>query len=516
MSNQLIAMNKIKMILQWYTEGVGKKTISRKACVNRNTVKSYIRQFIAMDKSLEEILTLSDSELEKLFLAKENKEPDKRYAALLAYFPEVDKALKKKGNTRHKLWEVYFRMHPDGFKLTQFNTHYRLWSKRSNATMHLDHKAGDKMYVDYAGEKLQIVDADSGEITRVEVFVAILGASQLTYVEATMTQRKEDFIGACENALHYFQGVPQAIVTDNLKSAVIKSDRYEPTLNESFRDFVGHYKMAALPAGPYKPRHKALVEGAVKIIYTTIYTVIREKVFTSLDSLNRAIRELLEIHNNRPLRGRPYSRRQMFEEIERPTLQPLSFYRYELKNKRAATVSKSNYVCLGEDKHYYSVPYHYIGKKVSILYSQSQVDIYYRNEHIASHKRNRRPFMFTTVTDHLASRHKYQTDWTPDKFIERAKTIGEHTEAYIKETLTRRQHPEQAYKTCHGILNYAAKVGNERLNAACFRASFYEDYSYKTIVAILEKHLDRVPLDYDTDKASMPVHGNIRGNAYYA
>jgi len=175
----------------------------------------------------------------------------------------------------------------------------------------------------------------------VEVFVAILGASQLTYVEATMTQRKEDFIGACENALYYFGGAPQAIVPDNLKSAVIKGDKYEPTLNESFRDFVEHYKMTALPAGPYKPRHKALVEGAVKIIYQVIYTIIRETEFFSIEALNNAIWVLLDIYNNNPLRGRPYSRRQMFEEIERSMLQPLSAYRYELKNKRIATVSKT-------------------------------------------------------------------------------------------------------------------------------------------------------------------------------
>jgi len=509
-------MNKVKQILQWYTEGVPKLQISLKAGVSRNSVKSYIRQFIAMDKSLEEILCLKDSELEQLFLSKPVKEPEHRLKELISYFPEVDKALKKKGNTLHKLWKDYLKINPDGFKHTQFNEHYRQWSKRTNATMHIDHKAGDKMYVDFAGEKMQITDPDTGQVTKVEVFVAILGASQLTYVEATMTQRKEDFIGACENALHYFGGVPQAIVPDNLKSAVVKSDKYEPTLNESFRDFVEHYKMTALPAGPYKPRHKALVEGAVKIIYQVIYTSIRENEFFTLEALNNAILILLDIHNNNPLRGRPYSRRQMFEEIERSILQPLALYRYELKNKRIVTVSKNNYVCLGEDKHYYSVPYHYIGKKVSILYSQTQVDIYYRYEHIATHKRNRRPFMFTTVEDHLATKHKFQSDWTPEKFLERARGIGEQTEKYITEILLRRQHPEQAYKTCQGILNYAAKVGNERLNAACLRANFYEDYSYKTILAILDKHLDSVPIDPDNDRASMPSHGNIRGNTYYA
>jgi len=438
-----------------YTEGVPKQTISRKTGVARNSVKSYIRQFIAMNKSLEEILILKEGELEKLFLAKQVKEPNDRLNGLLSYFPEVDKANKKKGNTLYRLWKEYLKKYPDGFKHTQFHSHYKQWTKRTNATMHVDHKAGDKMYVDYAGEKLQIVYPDSGEVIKVEVFVAILGASQLTYVEATMTQRKEDFIGACENALHYFGGAPQAIVPDNLKSAVIKSNKYEPTLNESFRDFVEHYKMAALPAGPYKPRHKALVEGAIKIIYQVIYTVIREKEFTSLEAMNTAIGELLVIHNNNLLKGRPYSRRQMFEEIERPTLQPLSVYRYELKNKRVATVSKNNHVCLGEDKHYYSVPYHYIGKKVNILYSQSQVDIYYRYEHIASHKRNRRPFMYTTVDDHLATKHKFQSDWTPEKFIERAKAIGESTEKYITQILSLKQHPEQTYKTCQGILNYA-------------------------------------------------------------
>jgi transposase len=516
MSNQLIAMNKIKQILQGYTEGVSKSEMSRKTNVTRNTVKKYIREFIAMDKTLEEILSLSDAELEKLFQVKQQPDPDQRHKDLFTFFPEVDKALKKKGNTRYKLWQQYIQRHPDGLKITQFCDLYRRWSKRTNATMHIDHKAGDKMYVDYAGEKLQITDPETGEIYNVEVFVAILGASQLTYVEATMTQRKEDFIGACENALYYYGGAPQAIVPDNLKSAVTKSSKYEPTLNESFRDFVEHYKMTALPAGPYKPRHKALVEGAVKIIYQVIYTIIRETEFFSIEALNNAIWVLLDIHNNNPLRGRPYSRRQMFEEIERSTLQPLSLYRYELKSKRVATVSKTNYVCLNEDKHYYSVPYHYIGKKVTILYSQTHVDIYCRYEHIANHKRSRRAYGFTTVEDHLASKHKYQTDWTPEKFLERANAIGEETGKYITGILNRRQHPEQAYKTCQGILNYVSKVGAERLNAACRRANFYEDYSYKTIVAILDKRLDFVPLDPDNDQPPMPNHVNIRGNIYYA
>lgn len=516
MSNNLTIMSKVKQILQLYTRGVNKTMIVRHTGVSRNTVKRFIRDFIAMNTDIEVILEMPDRDLELLFKAQPTYEQDPRYKVLVEFFPQVDKALKQKGNTRLKLWQQYFEVHPDGYKRSQFNEYYRQWSRRSNSTMHIDHKAGDKMYVDYAGETLQIVDPVTGEATPVQVFVAILGASQLTYVEASMSQCKEDFIQACENSLHYYEGVPQAIVTDNLKSAVIKSDKYEPTLNEAFRDFVEHYRMVAMPAGPYKPRHKALVEGAVKIIYRVIYAELRKQVYSSLESLNAAIRELLEVHNNNLLQGRPYSRRQLFEETERSVMHPLPRYRYELKRKRMATVSKTNYVCLSEDKHYYSVPYRYIGKKVTILYSQTQVDVYYRYDHIATHGRDRRPYVFTTVIDHLASRHHYQADWNPERFIERARAIGSNTERYIIEILNRRPYPEQAYKTCQGIINYASKVGPARLNAACARASFYGDYSYKTIVAILEKRLDQLPMDTEQVHTVMPLHKNIRGEDYYA
>lgn len=518
MSNKPTPMNKVKQILQLYAEGVNKMEIARCTGLPRNTVKSYIRQFIAMDKTLEEISSMANSDLEITFKLLKQREPNQRMVDLYAYFPEVEKALKKKGNTQLKLWNDYLQKHPDGVKHSQFGEHYRRWSKRNDVTMHIVHKAGDKMYVDYAGEKLAFIDPQTGEVKKVEVFVAILGASQLTYVEASMSQKKEDFIHSCENALYYYKGAPLAIVTDNLKSAVVKSNKYEPTLNETFRDFVEHYHMTALPAGPYKPRHKALVEGAVKIIYRTIYTKVREKEYNSLKQLNEAIWMALEQHNNNLLKGRPYSRRQLFEETEAHTLQPLVLFRYEFKNKSIATVGKNNYVCLGEDKHYYSVPYEFIGKKVSVLYSLAQVDIYYRYERIASHKRDYRHYEHTTLDDHLASKHKFLTDWTPEKFLQRALEVGIETQQYILAVLNRRQHPEQSYRTCQGILNYAHKVGNQRLNAACRRAGFYGEYSYKTVVTILEKGLDKEPFDLDPeqDQSPMPEHGNIRGKKYYA
>lgn len=315
--------------------------------------------------------------------------------------------------------------------------------------MHLDHKAGDKLYIDFAGKKLQLLDKDSGEMTAVEVFVAVLGASQLTYVEAVMSQQKEDLIKACENALHYFGGVPSAIVPDNLKAAVLRSNRYEPTLNEAFADFADHYQTAVLPARAYRPRDKALVEGAIKIIYARIYAPLGKHTYHSLEELNTAIRKELEGHNNQPLKGRHYSRRLQFEEIERGTLAPLPVCRYELKKQHYATVMKNGHVCLGADRHYYSVPYRLIGRKVKMLYSGNRVEIFYHYERIALHKRDKAPYGYTTDKNHLASTHRFMTEWTPERFLQWAGSIHEDVRLYILRILERKQHLEQAYRSCH-------------------------------------------------------------------
>jgi transposase len=512
-------MSKVRNIIRLYTEGVSKQSIGDRTGLPRNSVKKYIRLFLASDKSPEELELMSDTELEQFFMdmvPRHYVEDDPRYIAAVAFFPGMEKALKHRENTKEKQWQQYIALNPDGYRVSQFKGYYIKWLKVRNPVMHMEHKAGEKMYVDYAGQKLHIIDPESGQKVPVEVFVAILGASQLTYVEASYSQKKEDFIGSCENALHYFGGVPNAIVTDNLKSAVIKGNRYEPTLNEAFRDFVSHYTMSALPAAPYKPKYKALVEGAVKIIYRTIYGTVKERVYSSLELINKAIGEALEQHNNRLLQNRPFSRRQLFEETERQTLRPLASHRYELKHRMIVTVMKNNYVNLTEDKHYYSVPYHFIGKKVTLLYSQSVVEVYHRYERIAIHNRSRQPYMYTTVNEHLASKHRYMSDWNPNTFIERAEEVGPETKQYIIELLNTRQHPEQTYRSCQGVLSFAARVGKERLNNACRRALQYGDYGYQTIKAILERGLDG-----NTDEAEpgsnqpLPPHDNIRGKNYY-
>jgi transposase len=379
--------------------------------------------------------------------------------------------------------------------------------------MRIEHKAGDKMFVDYAGEKLQIVDQITGEIKQVEVFVSVLGASQLTYVEATESQKKEDFIAACENALHYYGGSPLAIVPDNLKSAVIKSNRYEPKLNENFELFAQHYSMAILPARVYKPKDKSLVEGAVKIAYNRIYTGLHERHFFSLEELNQAIMELLDKHNNQLFQGRNYSRRQQFEEMEKNTLQPLPQLRFEQRKQNTVTVMKNGHVCLSSDKHYYSVPFTYLGKKVKILYSNRSVEVYYRYELIAKHDRVKSPHNYTTLPEHLATQHQYVADWNPERFLNEANALHPDIGKYIQQVLLRKPHPEQAYKSCQGILSFAKRIGTERLRKACNRAMDYNLYHYKIIEGILQKGLDKY--DEEPTPAHMPAHENIRGSEYY-
>ncbi|WP_289011860.1 MULTISPECIES: IS21 family transposase [Bacteroidota] len=508
-------MSKIRQILRMYSQGRSKLSIAAQTGVSRNTAKKYMAAFEASGLTFEQVNSLNDKELDDFFGTVKQMPPQDRLMHLQRCFPRIDKELKKPGETRYSLWESYKKEFPDGFSYTQFCFHLAQWKSRVNPVMHQDHKAGDKLYIDFAGVKQSFINRETGEMTEVEVFIAILGASQLTYVEAVLSQSKEDLILACENAFHYIGGVPAAVVPDNLKAAVTKSNRYEPTLNETFEDFANHYGTSILPTRAYRPRDKALVEGAVKIVYSRIYAPLRKQVYSSLSELNAAIWAALEVHNNQLLRGRNYSRRLQFEEIERGTLSPLPMLRYEFKKQSHATVMKNGHVNLGIDKHYYSVPYRFIGKKVKLLFSGAVVEIYYRYERIALHKRVKSPYNYSTEKEHLASTHRFLTEWTPDKFVEWASSIHDDVRLYILKILDRKQHPEQAYRSCIGILSFAKKAGEQRLISACQRALSYGIYSYKIIHMILEKKMDQYEDSLFADELPMPNHDNIRGEEYY-
>ena len=508
-------MNKIRQILRLHSTGVSKLKIADQTGVARNTIKKYIKEFTQSGLLYLEVYSLCDKDLEDLFVKQDSIQVNPKLETLFSLFPAMDKELRKKGVTRQLLWTEYKGRHINGVGRSQFNYYFARWKAQVSPTMRMEHKAGDKLYVDFAGDKLSIVDKQTGEIQYVEVFVAILGASQLTYVEAVMSQKKDDFIGACEGALLYYGGVPAAIVPDNLKSAVTKSSKYEPVLNDAFADFAQHYSTTILPARAYKPRDKALVENAVRIMYTRIYAKIRGNDYFTLAELNAAIRVALEEHNSTLLTGRNYSRREQFEEVERIALAPLPPLRYELKKEHFITVAKNGHVSLSVDKHYYSVPYRFIGKKVKLMYSRSVVEVFYHYERIAIHKRIKSPYNYTTDKDHLASAHRFVSDWTPERFLSWAGDIHEDVQLYILKVLDRKQHPEQAYKSCIGILSFGKKVGNDRLTKACQRALGYGLYNYKTIQSILEKGMDLYDDADEKGQLQMPLHENIRGENYY-
>ena len=515
MANQNITMSKLRQVLKFYVQHQGTRTIRDLTGVSRNVVKKYIALFKALKTPWDELSRLNDKDLEALFIEVPiAPDPPARQKELYEFFPVVEKRLGQPGMTLKKLWQEYADTHIDCFQCTGFYKHYKLWKGRSHPSMRMEHKAGEKMFVDFAGKTLQVIDTESGEIKQVQVFVAILGASQLTFVMAIESQDMEDFIRCCEMALHFFGGVPVAIVTDNLKSAVTKSSRYEPRLNENFEAFAAHYGMAVLPARAYKPKDKSLVEGAVKIAYNRIYTNLQGRDFTSIAELNAAILLLLENHNATPFHGRTYSRKDQFEEMEKQTLQPLHPLRFELRQSTIVTVMKNGHVCLHSDKHYYSVPYNYIGKKVKLFYSKSHIEIYYKYEVIARHERMKGKSHYTTDRAHMATFNLQIADWNPERFLAEARRIHPDVEDYIHQVLLKKAHPEQAYKSCQGILSFAKRVGHARLIAACQRAHQYGLYHYRAIENILLRNLDQTEME--AEPTQMPKHDNIRGEEYYS
>ena len=459
-------------------------------------------------------MPLSDKDLYEFFRLDPVVDLDTRVGVLHEFLKQNDRKMSQRGMTLGRLYALYTHAHAGGYHKTAFYRHYKLWKRRVSPSMHMVHIAGDKMYVDYTGVRLRALDVSTGELADVEVFVAILGASQMTYVEAVSSQKVEDFIACCENALHYFGGAPRAVVPDNLKSAVIKSNRYEPKLNQNFEGFADHYGMTVLPARAYRPKDKALVEGAVKIAYNKIFTALPQETEMTLAALNRAIGDLLMQHNTALFQGRDHSRMDLFLETEQQTLQVLPEHRYEMRSALQATAMKNGHICLSVDKHYYSVPYHYIGKKMRVLYSASSVEIFYKYDPVAKHVRSRRQYGYTTDDTHMASQHKAMTDWNPDFFLDKARIVGPDVESYIVNVLLKKVHPEQSYKTCNGILSFAHRVGHERLRKACARADAFGIYSYRIIEDILHRHLE--DSEPESEHLMMPMHDNIRGSSYYA
>lgn len=513
MANKPISMSRLRQVLKLYFKGKSKLQISTFTGLSRTTVIKYLNVLQTLSITQEEVSALDDASLDKRFCLVPAEPVSVPVQKLFDYFDEHEKKLRRRGMTMKKLYDEYASLHGDGYRASSFYKYHKAWKRRHSPDMHIEHKVGDKMYIDFTGDKLPYIESETGAFRQAEVFIAILGSSQLTYIEATRTQTLQDFITACQHALRYFGGAPLAVVSDNLKSAVTKSSKYEPTLNENFELFANHYNMAVLPARPRKPKDKPLVEGMVKISYSKVFVELPEAPTFTFKQLNEQISVLLHKLNTTNFSRRTYSRLDQFNASERGELQPLPDEHYEFRLCRHATVTKYGHVCLTADRHYYSVPYQYIGKRTRILYTSSHVEVFHRYERIAIHERSRMPQGFTTEAAHLASHHKAVTEWSPEYFIARAGNIGSVVQEYITIVLQKKQHPEQAYRTCRGILSFERRVGVQRLINACKRAHSLQAYSYRTIEDILRKGLDR--LDADEQQHEMPMHENIRGKDYY-
>lgn len=515
MANKTINMQKIRQILRLKQEGVSNRKAAQMLGVHRETVRRYFNQIVELGISYELLLKEEDSVLENIFEKHKFPKANKgRLDRLHDFFPRMEKELSRVGVDKWNLWSEYKELESDGYAYSHFCRAYNSYCQKQQVSAHFEHKSGDKLYVDYTGSKLFFVDKLNGEIKSVEVMVAVLGHSHYTYVEGSLSQKKADFISAIENALHYFKGVPKAIVTDNLKSSVTKSCKYEPQLNETFESFALHYSTTILPTRAYKPKDKAIVEGAVNIVYKRIFAPLRDITFFSLREVNAAIREQLEKYNSINFKGKDHSRKTLFEQAEQAELGSLPLERYELRNYNWQTVHKNSHIYLSEDKHYYSVPFKHISQKVKVVYSSTELEIYLNHHRIAAHRRDRKPYGYTTEKDHMPSAHRFVSEWNPERFLSWAKDIGEPTRFIVEKILSNKSHPEQAYKSCLGVLSFAKKVGNERLNNACGRAVYYQSYGYHIIKKILDKGLDKDPVQLEI-ACTIPVHDNVRGQSYY-
>lgn len=505
-------MEKVREIMRLHGYGLSARAISRALGVSRPVVNNYIKQIVAAGFDYAQIKDMDDDLLVEVIEGRRIMASE-RYQTLSQKFDYFATELKRPGVTLQRLWQEYRTEHPDGYGYSQFCYHFQLWRNTSELTMHLEHKVGDKMFIDFAGKKLHLVDKTTGEITEVEVFVAILPASQYTYVEAVASQKKADVIGATQNAFHYFGGVPRAVVPDCMKTAVTTPDNYEPDINPEYADLARHYQTVILPARPNRPKDKALVEGAIRIVYIWIYAALRDRIFSSLEELNQAIREELEKYNAKPMQKLGISRKAHFEQIEKAALAPLPAERYVTRRFKSLKVQFNYHIYLSDDKHHYSVPYRYRGKQVQVIYTDAALEIFYKNQRIAFHKRNATRNGYTTVREHMPSHHRKATDWSPQRLITWATNLGEYVEALVVRILQQRTHPEQAYKTCLGILNLTKKFDQERLNKACRIALHFQYYSYRGIKNILENNLENQQLDcFETPPN---VHPNIRGDHYY-
>ena len=506
-------MRKIKEVLRLkWAHKLSNRKIAESCFISRSTVADYLLRAKLAGLSWPIAPELDDAAIENLLFPVTDKSiPAERRMPDMEYLYQE---LKRKSVTIQLLWYEYKQANTDGYQYSQFCNLYRQWVKKLDLTLRQEHRAGEKLFIDYAGQTVSIVDPKTGEITEAQIFLAALGASNYTFVEASLSQDLPSWIKSHVHAFEFFGGVAEILVPDNLKSGVTNPCRYEPDINPTYQDLAEHYGTTVIPARSRRPKDKAKVESAVFVAERWILAALRNHTFFSLAELNRAIAEKLHDLNNRKFQKLNTTRRQLFETIDRPALKPIPSRPYEYAEWKRARVNIDYHIEI--DRHYYSVPYQLAREQVDVRLTSSTVEVLFKNRRVASHQRDYRKGAFITLTEHMPKSHQRYLEWTPSRIIRWAEKNGPKTQKLITRILDSRTHPEQGYRSSLGIMHLGKAYSPERLEAACERALFINAYSYKSVQSILKKGLDQQPFLFEQIENTQPLnHHNIRGKHYY-
>lgn len=514
MANNRLSMRKITEALRLFHEcGRSHREIATAIGSSPTTVGNYLRRAKLAGITYPLPPCVSDDEINaRLFPPLPppdivRSEPDWQW---------VHRELRKKSVTLDLLWQEYKADHPDGYRYSWFCEQYRTWAGRLSVTMRQTHTPGEKLFVDYAGQTVPIIDGLSGEIRQAQLFVAVLGASNYTYVEATWTQQLPDWIGSHVRTFEFLGGTPEILVPDNLKSGVKHASFYDPDLNPTYRDLATHYGVTVLPARPRKPKDKSKVECGVLVAERWILARLRNQRFFSLDEANRAIAELLNDLNRRAFKKLPGCRHSVFVELDQPALKHLPLDRYQYAEWKVVRAGIDYHVEVKE--HYYSVPYRFAKLELDARYTAVTVEIFHRGKRIAAHARSFLKGKHTTLDPHMPPEHQAVAGWDDKRLLNWAQGIGPHTEATVQHMLNARRHPQQSYRACMGVLRLSKSFGNQRVEAACARALKLNAANYRSINSILKNGLDRQDITSNSlsPQTSLPLtHPNVRGPDYY-
>lgn len=510
MSARRISMQKIREALRLkFHADLSIRQIARATQVSVGTIQHILSQANEHKLSWPLPDNLNDKQLTALLYPKKPKHKD---AFVVPDWQQVHQELKRKEVTKWLLWEEYEQSHDKAYSYSQFCRRYSAWLGNQKRSMRQVHKAGEKCFIDYAGPTIDIIDRNTGEIKPAQVFVGVLGASNYTYAEATLSQTSKDWLMSHVRMFEFFGGVPEMLVPDNLKSAVTKACRYDPDINASYQQLAEHYQVAVMPARPLKPKDKSKAEVGVQVVERWIMAKLRKQSFFSLAEVNHVIAKLLKDLNQRPFKKLPGNRLEAFEKLDQPVLMPLPKHPYQYIDIRQAKVNIDYHISYAN--HHYSVPHHYVGEKVHIHASGKLIEIYFNQKLLASHVR-KSTFGMTTDANHMPTKHAKHQQWTPGRLKSWAKDIGAETLEWITQRLNEKKHPEQAYRVSLGLLNLTRSYPSDRINKACRIANKQSLNQLKHIKSILSSNQDQLP-EQTTIELSLPQnHENLRGAEHY-